>query len=271
MSDLSQASIDEKEKDLEFFKKAGWEEADLDHFYETSKYIESTLRDRENHLYLRPEDFAHFCSYIDKKISFFEHLYLFVQMYFEWRKWDEKNVNVGDKALMLGWIKEYRHQHMGRSVIHSVSPSEMKTQNTQGEDTNVTAKSHRHHFLLLAIEISRLSQQLLDKIQSGAVTIANSDLQDFYRLPWLWHYGTGELKEMKATLSSELAEPEQEADSLIIGTILELPSDIRITPEIKGSEMRAVFETLAGKTFKLICDFRMVDLGKSSVKFYRIP
>lgn len=268
MPDLLQAGTDEKGKDLDLFKKYRWDKDDLEYFYATSEYIRSKFLRSDRRLFLMPADFINFCLALKDKghrNSFRTYLQKFVQLYFDAPYWPWFEIK-GEKAAMLEWYKEYSRKRHEIAETKESFPADKPIPKTESAVVPETK-----HVLLLAIEISRLQPHLLKQIQSGSVTIANSDLQEFYRLPWIWHYGPGELQDMKAILASELGVPEQYADSLIIGTMLNPAPGIRITPEIKGSEMRAVFEKLDGKTFKLLCDFRMADLGKSSVKFYRMP
>lgn len=268
MPDLPQAGADEKEKDLDLFKKAGWDKDDLEYFYATSAYIRSKFRGSDYRLFLTPIDFIDFCLALKDKgysQSFRSYLQKFALLYFDGPHWGVKGI-LGEKSAMLDWRDNY-----SRINRHTADTRDTSSAEKDIRKTAIVPVPERKHTMLLAIENSRLQPQMLERIQSGSVTIGSSDLQNFYRLPWIWHYGTGEMQDIKATLANELAVPEQDADSLIIGTMLKPAPGIRITPEIKGSEMRAVFEKLDGKTFKLLCDFRMADLGKSSVKFYRMP
>lgn len=268
MPDLSQTATDEKVKALELFKRAGYDKDDLDYFYATSTYIRSKFHGSDYRLFLAPVDFIDFCNTLERMgyhKSFRQYLQNFVQLYFDGKSWGLRGI-CGEKSVMLNWRDNYSRTKHSKAETRDTSYAEKNILKTE-----IVPVPERKHIMLLAIEISRLHPQLLEKIQSGSVTIADSDLQDFYRLPWIWHYGPGELQDIKAMLASELAVPEQDADSLIIGTMLNPAPGIRITPEIKGSEMRAVFEKLDGKTLKLLCDFRMADLGRSSVKFYRMP
>lgn len=269
MPETTQPDSNKEKRDLDLFRDKGWDENDLDYYNATAKYIKAKSHNREDGLYLMPEDFIHFCSELELKgfhLTYWDYLQKFVQLYLnDWPNWKElQNFNI--KTAVRNWYEDYLRRKGIKDTTEPRIPDKKELPNPE-----CAVIPEREHVLILAIEISRLQTQLLEKIQSGSMTIEGDGLQDFYRLPWIWHYGPGELQDIKATLASELAVPEQDADSLIIGTMLKPVPGMRITPEIKGSEMRAVFEKLDGKTFKLLCEFRMADLGKTSIKFYRMP